>query len=124
MRRRRPIVRDLFEDPELIDPTLTGQVLAEKCADHAEADGWDRDGATLFVLGYLADHGPTSGEVIVAEAIKRYRPHDGRAYGAIFGTLSRRGIIVKAGYVNRVLNGHGAPGAVVWQLAEVRGAET
>jgi hypothetical protein len=112
-------VVNLFDPFSAEDPRPAGQVLAEMCADKAEAEGWDRDGATRFVLGYLAEHGPTSGEVLVAAASKSYRPHDGRAYGAILGGLSRRGFIRKAGMGKRVLKGHGADGAVIWALAEV-----
>ena len=117
----------LFDDLPDLDPVdpiedqrpREGQVLAERCARHAEAEGWDREGATDFVVAYLDRHGPTSGEVVVIAATEAgYRPHDGRAYGAIFGQLSRRGVIRKAGYTERVHHGHGAPGAVIWQLAE------
>lgn len=113
---------NLYDDFPPDGPDQAGQVLGELCAAKAEAVAdWDRDGATRFILNYLYAHGPTSGEVLVTAASEWYAPHDGRAYGAVLGQLSRRGIIRKAGFCNRVQKGHGAPGAVIWQLAEAGG---
>lgn len=41
-------------------------------------------------------------------------PHDSRAFGAVFGTLARRGLIEAVGYAPR-RKGHGTSGARMWK---------
>jgi hypothetical protein len=104
----------LFDD--LDSPAEIGRREAERCADAAERRGWDGAAATAFVLAYLAEHGPTPGEVLVTEASRDNPPHDGRAFGAVFGRLSRAGRIVKHGFTTR-RKGHGTAGGIIWALA-------
>src|SRR5689334_1442392 len=99
--------------PSLFDAYEEGTAAAERCGDAAERRGWDAEGATNFVLDYLRRHGPTAGEVLVDEASKKYEPHDGRAFGAIFMRLSKAGLIVKCGFAPR-RKGHGTSGGNVW----------
>lgn len=101
---------------EPTDPLDAGREGAESCAGAAEARGWDRGAAAEFILSYLGRHGPTPGEVLVTEAAKAHTPHDARAFGAVFLSLSRRGLIEKCGYARRA-KGHGTHGGLVWRLA-------
>jgi hypothetical protein len=75
--------------------------------------------ACAFVLGYLAERGPSSGEAIT-DACKRagIRPHDDRAFGAVYMRLSRRGLIRKQGLCVRT-KGHGTAGGHIWGLASM-----
>lgn len=102
--------------PDPPDPLEVGRQAAERCAGTAERGGWDRGAAMAFVLAYLARHGPTPGEVLVTEASRAYPPHDARAFGAVFMTLSRRRLIEKCGTCVRA-KGHGTAGGIVWRLA-------
>jgi hypothetical protein len=43
-------------------------------------------------------------------------PHDARAFGAVIGTLARRGQIEAVGFVARA-KGHGTSGGRLWQAA-------
>jgi len=107
---------DAYGDPITSStPREIGERQAEICAAKAEDDGWDKDAATAFILHYLTVHGPTSGEILVEQASKRYPAHDARAYGSIFGKLSKAGTIIVAGYAKRQ-KGHGTGGANIWQL--------
>ena len=103
----------LFDD--LNAAFAQGVESAERCQDAAESRGWDAEGAASFIVAYLAEHGPTAGEVLVTEASKRFTPHDARAFGGVFLRLSRRGRIRKCGSVLR-RKGHGTSGGNVWTL--------
>ena len=95
-----------------------GEEAAERCAAKAErvAD-FDREGARRFVLGWLRRHGRLSGEIVVDAAREHgYRPHDDRAFGAVFQSLARRGEIRHVGYTER-RKGHGTGGARIWEAA-------
>lgn len=72
--------------------------------------------ALKFVVRYLREHGPTSGEV-VTDAAKRAGivPHDDRAFGPCYAALVRDGIIERHSYTRR-LKGHGTGGASVWRI--------
>jgi hypothetical protein len=80
-----------------------GEVFAEKARAH--------------VLKMLREFGETSGEHVVnhGEALG-ITAHDSRAWGPIFGALSRQRMIVKVGWCQRT-KGHGTGGAIVWRLA-------
>lgn len=107
---------------ELGAPLMTlardkGERLAQACADKAErvAD-WDREGAARFIHHWLVRHGPTSGEQLVKQATAHgYRAHDGRAYGAVFGALSRAGKIRCLRSDLPRERGHGTSGGKLWE---------
>ena len=69
------------------------------------------------VLACLRGTEQMSGEEIVSvgESVG-IRAHDARAWGPVFGWLSRKKLIVKAGFCQR-LKGHGTAGGIVWRLA-------
>lgn len=94
-----------------------GEEAAQACVDKAErvAD-FDRDGCRRFALGWLARHGRASGEAIT-DACKAhgYRPHDDRAFGAVFGVLSLRNLIRCVGMCERT-KGHGTAGGRIWEI--------
>lgn len=74
------------------------------------------DDASAFVLNYLQQHGPTAGEVLtVACKNAGIKPHDDRAFGAVYLRLVRRGQIERVGTVRRE-RGHGTAGGNVWGL--------
>jgi len=72
--------------------------------------------ASRFVLDYLGAHGASSGEVIT-DACKAagIRAHDDRAMGPVFMSLSRAGLIEKAGFCVRN-KGHATGGGNIWRL--------
>lgn len=73
--------------------------------------------AKAFVLAYLQAHGVSSGELITdAAKLAGIRPPDDRAFGSVYGALSRSKSIVCAGYCSRV-KGHGTAGGRLWRLA-------
>jgi hypothetical protein len=101
-----------------LTPREVGLEAAERCADKAEASGFDRDGARRFVVSWLRRHGPQSGESLVKAATEHgFRPHDGRAFGAVFNALSRRKEIVclRADLPRQA--GHGTSGGRLWAAA-------
>lgn len=72
--------------------------------------------AQEFILDYLADHPPTSCEVIVNACKKSgIVPHNDHAFGPVFLKLFRSNRIAKAGMTKR-FKGHCAPGANIWTL--------
>lgn len=105
----------LFDSEAVAAPIELGVACAERCADNAEARGWDREAAAAFVLAYLRDHGPTAGEVLVTEASRDNAPHDARAFGSVFLRLSRAKLIEKCGHVPRT-KGRGTSGGNIWRL--------
>jgi hypothetical protein len=70
------------------------------------------------ILAHLGAAGPTSGEVLtdVAKA-HGARPHDDRAFGAVFKALSRAGQIRTVGYCART-RGHGTSGGRIWSICQ------
>lgn len=72
--------------------------------------------AREFVLAYLAEHGDTSGETLVTQAVKAgIKCTDERAFGSAFGVLAKRKQIHKVGNCIR-LKGHASEGGKVWGL--------
>jgi len=56
-----------------------------------------------------------SGEELVDRVQERgLVPHDARAFGAVFGALSRKGLIEAVGFAAR-RKGHGTSGARLWK---------
>ena len=75
------------------------------------------ESARGFVLEYLGKHGESSGEDITDACLAAgIRPHDERAFGPVYHTLARKGLIVKAGATIR-RKGHGCSGGNIWRLA-------
>lgn len=70
-----------------------------------------------FILQYLKDNGPTSGEalVIACKNAGIMPVKDDRAFGGSFLSLSKRGLIVAAGSCKRS-RGHATQGGVIWAL--------
>jgi hypothetical protein len=72
--------------------------------------------AKKFVLRYLAAHGESSGEDITDACVAAgITPHDERAFGPVYMSLARKGLIVKAGMTIR-RKGHGTAGGNIWRL--------
>lgn len=95
-----------------------GDRAGKLAADKAERqdDGF-RERATAFVLGYLQQHGVSSGELITdAAQLAGIRPPDDRAFGPVYAMLARKGRIVSAGFCMRA-KGHGTAGGRLWKLA-------
>lgn len=96
-----------------------GEVQGQRCADRAERqdDGF-RERAAAFVLGYLAQHGVSSGELITdAAKLAGIRPPDARAFGPIYAKLLRDKRIKRVGECAR-RHGHGTRGGSVYALWE------
>ncbi len=72
--------------------------------------------ARAFALDFLRVHGPKSGEDIT-DACKAAGiiPHTDKAFGCIYGALSRQGLIERAGFCERK-KGNGTCGGIVWKL--------
>jgi hypothetical protein len=68
------------------------------------------------ILAHLRVVGEASGEVLTDVAIAHgARPHDQRAFGAVFSGLSRKKLIRTVGFCMRA-KGHGTAGGRVWGL--------
>lgn len=94
-----------------------GERMAELCAEKAQrTTAWDPQAVSKYIVSLLASNGQMSGEALtnLAKAIG-WVPHDDRAFGAVIGSLSRRGVIRCVGYVSR-LKGHGTAGGREWML--------
>ena len=73
--------------------------------------------AAEFMLSYLRDCGPTSGELLTDLCkAKGITAPDDRAYGAAFKSLARREAIRQCGWCER-RKGHGTGGGRVWEAA-------
>lgn len=73
--------------------------------------------ARKFVLFYLRRCGEASSEEITdAAKASGIRPPDDRAFGPVYLSLSRRGLIVKAGFCTRK-KGHLTSGGNLWRLS-------
>lgn len=106
----------LLEQVFLHEAREQGHQAAQACADKAERQGFDTEGARRFILSWLARHGDMSGEALTDAAKEHgFRPHDDRAFGAVFGPLSRRGLIRCVGFCERE-RGHGTAGGRIWRL--------
>lgn len=99
----------------LTNELATGLAAGEACAQKAErvAD-FDREGAARFILGQLRRHGQISGEDLTADAVAHgFRCHDLRAYGPVFASLKRQGLIVRVGWCTR-RRGNGTAGGSIY----------
>jgi hypothetical protein len=69
-----------------------------------------------FVIGYLSERGPATGESIsLACKEAGIRPHDDRAFGPVYMKLQRDKLIEKCGLAPR-LRGHGTSGGNIWRI--------
>jgi hypothetical protein len=72
--------------------------------------------ARAFVLDYLAQHGPKSGEQLSSAAkAAGLVPEDDRAFGPVYMGLAREQLIQRVGTVRRE-RGHGTAGGNLWNL--------
>lgn len=93
-----------------------GETAAAACQAKAQAAGFDTDAARAVVLELLRGAArPMSGEELVDACQARgLVPHDARAFGAVFGALSRKGLIEAVGFAVR-RKGNGTAGARLWR---------
>ena len=97
-------------------PREIGQERAQAAEDKAVMElAFDPAKAAQDALAWLQEGGQASGEEIV-DYLKSlgHKPHDDRAFGAIFSRLSRAGSISFVGYAVRK-KGHATAGARVWK---------
>jgi DNA-binding transcriptional ArsR family regulator len=93
----------------------TGQMQMTLCLEAAERRGFDSEGARAFILSWLRRHGPMSGEDLTDAAMEHgFVPKDGRAFGGIFRSLSRDGLIRCVALCLRS-KGHGTAGGRIWE---------
>jgi hypothetical protein len=101
-------------------PRDAGQAAAEACTAKAERSGFDTASAKAAVLKLLADGRARSGEELVDHCLRLgLVPHDSRAFGSVFGALSRAGAIEAVGHAPR-RKGHGTSGGIMWKAAAGR----
>jgi hypothetical protein len=109
------------EQLTLEDAIAQGQEAMLACADRAEALGFSTEAARAFVLRWLAEYGPTPGEVLVEAAEKTGRAdliaHDARAWGGVFCGLSGKRIQCLRSDLPRK-RGHGTSGGKLWALLQ------
>lgn len=100
-----------------LDFTARDKAMA-KVADHAETHSPDfAEQAQRMVISLLAAGEASSEALTMACKDRGLVPHDDRAFGPVYCSLSKRGLIVKAGSCPRS-RGHGTSGGIVWKLAE------
>jgi hypothetical protein len=103
--------------------TTLDQAIAERDAlvEQVEKNAGEefRKKAQWFVMVYLQHHGDTPGETIT-DACKQAGivPSDDRHFGAVFISLSKRGIIHKVGTCLR-RKGHATSGGNIWGLTNM-----
>jgi hypothetical protein len=96
-----------------------GERRAQACALRArDVAMFDSGAARAVILDALrAADGPVSGEDLVDRCLAAgIETHDGRAFGVVFSSLNRAGLIRCAGYGIR-RKGHGTGGARLWEAA-------
>lgn len=77
--------------------------------------------ACAFVVRYLAQHGPTSGEALTlaCRAAGIVPAGDDRAFGPVYMALVKQGAIEKCGSCRRE-RGRGTAGGNIWRAVETR----
>ena len=95
-----------------------GHAAAAACTAKAErTTEFSSEVARAAVLELLADGVARSGEQLVDHCVGLgLVPHDARAFGAVIGTLKRRGLIEAVGFVPRA-KGHGTSGGRLWKAS-------
>lgn len=103
---------DLFTMAEAIEMRDRGMASVE-----GAAGAIFKSRARQFILEYLEKNGPSPGENITEACVKAgIKPHDLRAFGPVYMSLAKDGLITKAGTCRRRL-GHGTTGGNIWRLA-------
>ena len=107
---------DLFNQPPLEAVRAKRDTAMASVAVNAGTEFGIR--ARAFVLKYLAEHGPSPGEV-VTDACKEagIKAHDDRAMGPVYMGLSQNGFIEKAGFCQRK-KGNLTGGGLIWKLIQ------
>ena len=106
-----------FDPPyrAMTDAREAGHVGAARAVQRCAPDFVAR--AKKFVIGYLSIRGQAPGEIIVDLCkLDGIVATDDRAFGVVFASLSREGVIRCVGYCNR-LKGHSTAGGRVWALS-------
>lgn len=99
---------------DLFDYAQRNAILAA----HEQAQPSFVEKAREFVLAYLREHGPTSSELLTDVCLAAgIAPENTKAFGAVYASLSRRGLIVSCGLAPRI-RGHGSIGAHIWTLTQ------
>jgi len=101
-------------------PRAAGEAAAQRCLDKARrvADPLFALKAEAAILNHLRVVRRASGEDLTNIARAHgARPHDDRAFGSVFGSLSRRKVIRVVDFCLRS-KGHGTAGGRVWELVE------
>lgn len=74
--------------------------------------------ALEFIVGYIRQQGEATGEsATLAAVLAGIKPHDQRAFGPVYQTAIKRGLIRVIGYVPRV-RGHGSAGGKLYAAGE------
>ena len=104
-----------YYDRAMSDAREAGHVGAGRAVQKCAPDFVVR--AKFFVLAYLALRGPTPGEILTDMCkLKGIIPTNDKAFGAVYGTLSKQKKITRVAGCDRV-KGHGTAGGNVWALA-------
>lgn len=92
-----------------------GEKAGIACAVKAEATTPEfREHALAFIVEFIRKEGQTTGENATRAAVLAgIKPHDERAFGPVYKTALRNGLIRVVGYVPRV-RGHGSMGGKVY----------
>ena len=112
------VVEDAIKEVSSLEPMEVAVLKRDAAMSRVQAKAGEDFGrkAREFILSYLRQNGATSGED-VTDACKAagITPHDDRAFGPVYMSLSRNGHIRKAGMVPR-RKGHATAGGYVWEL--------
>lgn len=103
----------------IADARKQGDWLMDLAAQRAERDTPAfTDIAIDFAVQFLRGQPHPVSSEIITNAAKRagIRPPDDRAFGAVYATAARRGLIRWAGSCKR-FKGHGTRGGSLWELA-------
>lgn len=92
-----------------------GREAATNAADRADMDDPEFTRKALtFIVDYVQQRGQVPGESATLAAVNAgIRPKDQRAFGSVYATALRRGLIHVVGYVPRV-RGHGSAGGKLY----------
>lgn len=117
----RTTMQAIEELPIFAAAKACGRSAAEACTAKAERGGFDTESARAEILRALtASARPMTGEELVDHCQRLGMvPHDSRAFGSVFGTLARRGLIEAVGFAAR-RKGHGTAGARLWRATHGR----